>query len=85
MLEGAGLEVADAALFDRPTPLEGEHGLRHWVEMFARDLVARVPAEDREPFFRQVEDSARPRLFRDGTWYADYRRLRVVARPYREL
>jgi trans-aconitate methyltransferase len=80
MLEGTGLEVTDAALFDRPTALDGEHGLRHWVEMFARDLVARVPAVDRERFLRHVEDAARPRLHRDGTWYADYRRLRVVAR-----
>jgi trans-aconitate 2-methyltransferase len=80
MLERAGLEVTDAALFDRPTALEGDDGLRHWVEMFARDLVARVPAEDRERFFRHAEEAARPRLHRDGTWYADYRRLRVVAR-----
>jgi trans-aconitate 2-methyltransferase len=80
LLERAGLEVNDSALFDRPTPLEGTDGLRHWVEMFARDLVARVPAEAREPFFRHVEEAARPRLHRDGTWFADYRRLRVVAR-----
>jgi trans-aconitate methyltransferase len=80
LLERAGLEVASAALFDRPTPLEGEEGFRRWVEMFARDLVARVPAAGREPFFRHAEDAARPDLHRDGTWFADYRRLRVVAR-----
>lgn len=79
LLERAGLEVTDATLFDRPTALEGPEGLRHWVEMFARDLVARVPPQDREPFFRHVEEAARPRLHRDGTWHADYRRLRVVA------
>jgi trans-aconitate methyltransferase len=80
LLERAGLEVTDAALFDRPTPLEGTDGLRHWVEMFARDLVARVPAADRGRFFEHVEEAARPRLLRDGTWYSDYRRLRIVAR-----
>jgi trans-aconitate methyltransferase len=79
LLESAGLEVTDAALFDRPTPLEGADGLRHWVEMFARELVARVPTADRERFFERVEDAARPRLLRDGTWFADYRRLRIVA------
>ena len=66
-------------LFDRPTPLEGDQGLRNWVEMFARGLVARVPADDRERFFRHVDEAARPRLHRDETWHADYRRLRVVA------
>ncbi len=80
LLEGAGLEVAQAALFDRPTPLEGDDGLRNWVAMFARDLVGRVPPDDREAFFRRVEDAARASLHRDGTWFADYRRLRVVAR-----
>ena len=79
ILERAGLEVTHAVLFDRPTPLEGEDGLRHWAEMFARDLVGRVPAGNRETFFRHAEDAARPTLHRDGTWFADYRRLRVVA------
>src|SRR5204862_8105531 len=30
LLEAAGLEVRLAALFDRPTPLEGAGGLRDW-------------------------------------------------------
>ena len=80
LLERAGLEVTHAVLFDRPTPLEGENGLRNWVEMFARDLVGRVSPGDRESFFRHAEDAARPTLHRDGTWFADYRRLRIVAR-----
>ncbi len=80
LLERAGLEVTQAVLFDRPTSLEGEEGLRRWAEMFARDLVARVPAAGRERFFRRAEDAARPALHRDGTWFADYRRLRVSAR-----
>jgi SAM-dependent methyltransferase len=79
LLERAGLEVAQGALFDRPTPLEGDDGLRNWVAMFARDLMGRVPPGDREAFFRRVEDAARASLHRDGTWFADYRRLRVKA------
>ena len=42
LLERAGLEVTDAFLFDRPTLLEGEEGLRHWVQMFAGGLLDRV-------------------------------------------
>jgi trans-aconitate methyltransferase len=79
LLEREGLEVTHAFLFDRPTPLEGEDGLRQWVEMFARDLVGRVPPDDRERYFRTFEEAARPTLYRDGAWFADYRRLRVVA------
>jgi trans-aconitate methyltransferase len=79
LLEAAGLEVRFATLFDRPTPLEGPGGLRDWVAMFARRVLDAIPPDRREEFFRAVEEAARPALFRDGTWTADYRRLRVVA------
>jgi trans-aconitate methyltransferase len=79
LLEAAGLEVRFAILFDRPTPLEGDTGLRDWVRMFAGGMVEAVPAERREEFLQAVEEEARSTLFRDGSWAADYRRLRVVA------
>jgi trans-aconitate methyltransferase len=85
LLERAGLEVTDAFLFDRPTLLEGEEGLRHWVNMFVGGLLDRISPDDREGFFRHVEDVARPTLYRDGQWFADYRRLRIVARKTDEL
>jgi trans-aconitate methyltransferase len=80
LLEAGGLEVTFAQLFDRPTALEGEQGMRRWVEMFGGWALTAVPAARREEFFRAVEDRLRPTLYRDGTWYADYRRLRVMAR-----
>src|SRR5262249_46008512 len=72
LLEAAGLEVTFALLFDRPTVLEGEPGLRRWVEMFASWALSAVPAARREEFFRRVEERLRPTLYQDGTWYADY-------------
>jgi trans-aconitate methyltransferase len=80
LLEKHGLEVIYAILFDRPTPLEGEAGLRHWIEMFAHSVLKIVPEEQRSEFLRRVEEQLRPQLHRNGTWIADYRRLRVVAR-----
>jgi len=80
LLERGGLEVTYAVLFDRLTPLEGEAGMRHWVEMFGKTFLERIPSERRNEFIRQVEDRARAALFREGRWFADYRRLRVVAR-----
>lgn len=79
LLETAGLEVRSATLFDRPTPLAGDSGLRDWVAMFRRAGLDSVPVERQEEFLRAVEEAARPTLFRDGGWFADYRRLRVVA------
>lgn len=79
VLEAAGLEVTYATLFDRPTPLEGEAGLRHWIDMFGGHFLATVPAAQHHEFSRRVEEQLRPALYREGVWFADYRRLRVVA------
>lgn len=79
LLERVSLEVTFATLFDRPTPLEGEKGMRHWIEMFGGHFLRRVPKDRQEDFFRHVEDELRPTLHRDGSWFADYRRLRIVA------
>jgi trans-aconitate methyltransferase len=80
LCEAAGLEVLRAELFDRPTPLSGQHGLREWATMFRPHAVASVPPAQHEELFAAMEEDARARLFRDGTWFADYRRLRIFAR-----
>ncbi len=80
LLEGSGFEVRLITLFDRPTGLaDGEAGLRNWITMFGSDYLAKVNSEMREPFFRRVEELLRSELFRDGQWWADYRRLRFAA------
>ena len=78
-LEARGFDVTFATLFDRPTPLEGEAGLRNWVRMFGTIFLEAIPPDDRERFLGAVERLARPALLHDGQWHADYRRLRVVA------
>jgi len=80
LLERHGLEVLSALLFERPTRLEGaESGLRNWIEMFRGSLLSSIPEPDRESILQRVETKLRPSLFRDGSWWADYRRLRIVA------
>jgi trans-aconitate methyltransferase len=81
LLERHGLAVRHAALFDRPTPLEeGERGLRLWLEMFAGGLLDTLPPEAREQVIQSVERQLRPSRFCDGSWIADYARIRVLAR-----
>ena len=71
VLERNGFEVTTMALFDRPTPLEGgARGLRDWIAMFRGDNTRLI---------EEVEAELKPRLFRDGQWVADYRRLRFTA------
>ena len=79
LVEQVGLRVAYANHFPRPTPLEGESGLRDWMEMFAVPLTEDVPPSIREELWDGVEDAVRPALYDDGVWYADYWRLRIVA------
>jgi len=79
LLEARGFEVSQISLFPRFTKLEGSDGLRNWVSMFGATLLKMIPDDRRDAFLARVEELARPALFRDGTWHADYRRLRVVA------
>jgi trans-aconitate methyltransferase len=80
LLEKHGFEVRTAFTFDRPTKLEHpERGLREWLEMFAESSFESVPAGERAVLTRTIEDRLRPTLYKDGAWWADYRRLRIVA------
>ena len=80
LAETNGLEVRFITLFDRPTELaDGAEGLRDWIRMFATAYLAKVGEGNREEFLTLVEENLRPKLFRDGSWWADYRRLRLVA------
>lgn len=80
LLAHHGLEVREAVLFDRPTPLEdGEHGLATWLEMFGGSFIERLSENQRASFVRDVEAAARPALWKNGSWIVDYRRLRIAA------
>lgn len=79
MLEAHGLEVRAAWLFDRPTPLEGEDGLRNWLAMFGGDMLRGLAADETARVTMQVERILRATHYRNGQWFADYRRIRIVA------
>ncbi|MFC6974602.1 class I SAM-dependent methyltransferase [Halomicroarcula sp. GCM10025709] len=82
-VESHGLELRLVRLFDRPTELDdGEAGLRNWIGMFGDEFFAGVDPTERETVLDTVEDRLRPRLFDGESWTADYRRLRLLARPY---
>ena len=77
-LAAAGFDVDEMEHFSRPTPLPGE--IDGWLETFAGDFLAVVPAADHRAFIDDVRDDLRPRLAdADGNWTADYVRLRFKA------
>lgn len=80
LAEKVGFEVRFITLFDRPTGLaDGAAGMRNWIFMFGAEYLAKAGEARHEEFLGRVEDILRPKLFRDGQWWADYRRLRLGA------
>jgi trans-aconitate methyltransferase len=79
VLEAQGFELRFASLRDRPTPLDGEAGLANWLRMFAGRYLAGLSPEQWQAVVDQVTTTLRPRLYRQGQWWADYRRLCVMA------
>ncbi len=80
LLENAGFQVTFAALFDRPTKLRGENGLKEWIEMFVQTPFDAVEKEsERECIKDEAVDRLRNSLYQNGDWYADYVRIRMKA------
>jgi trans-aconitate methyltransferase len=79
ILEKNGFAVKYAALFDRPTPLDGEEGLRNWIRMFRNGVLENIDKSNHEQFFELAEEFARDKLYKDKQWIADYVRLRMIA------
>ncbi|VXD21863.1 conserved hypothetical protein [Planktothrix serta PCC 8927] len=80
LLEATGFQLKLATLMERPTPLnDSEKGLRHWLRMFADSFFQGIPASEQLHIITDIETHLRPKLFKNGTWIADYKRIRIVA------
>ena len=80
LLEQQGFQVVSATLFDRLTPLAGgEKGLQAWMGMFVKWFLHNLTTEQQDRVVSEMERRLRPILYRNGSWYADYRRLRFHA------
>ena len=80
LLENTGFRVKYAALFDRPTELKGENGLKDWINMFVKTPFAVVENEDvKETMIDKAVENLRGILYKNGKWYADYVRIRMKA------
>jgi len=77
-LERRGFVVRYIALIPRPTPLPGD--LIGWLETFAESFTSKLPQSERSAFLLEVQEAIRPKLCAaDGSWTADYVRLRFAA------
>lgn len=80
LLENKGFEVVFAHLYDRPTLLDSpDAGIKDWIEMFGKDFFKGVSDSDKQRILNQVQNDVMDTCFREGKWYADYRRIRIHA------
>lgn len=79
-LESAGFRVLSAEHYDRPTELaDATSGIKDWLSMFAESFFKRVDLEHIEEIKNEVQDEVRSTCFINNKWYADYKRIRIVA------
>jgi trans-aconitate methyltransferase len=80
LLERQGFRTTYVVHFDRPTLMnDKEKGLEHWLNGFAEDYLYGLGELDRWRVIQRVVEITRSRLFKDGQWFVDYKRIRVVA------
>lgn len=79
LLESKNFQVGYAFHFSRPTKLSGEDGLRNWLEMFSPSIFENVDTVVKNNIFDTVEKNLYEKLYRNGNWYADYKRIRIIA------
>jgi len=78
-LEGAGFTVEMISLYERPTPLQGEDGLRNWLVMFSTNMLQHLSETKKEQIYAKCEELLKPTFYQVHQWVADYCRLRFVA------
>lgn len=79
-LEKAGFTVSLAQWYSRPTELADENnGIKDWLLMFCKPFLKGVIEKDINSILNEVQDSLKDKLFINNKWFADYKRIRIVA------
>jgi trans-aconitate methyltransferase len=80
LLEKAGFKVISTILFDRPTELKGENGMKDWIYMFVKTPFSVINDDaEKDAIIDNAVNNLRDILYKDGKWYADYVRIRIKA------
>ncbi|MCL6217605.1 class I SAM-dependent methyltransferase [Zunongwangia pacifica] len=80
LLEQTGFEIRLAELYDRPTKLaDAESGIADWLLLFGKTFFEGIPEVEAEIIKKEVQTRLKTTLLKEDGWYADYRRLRIIA------
>lgn len=77
LIENHGMKLKSMETLERPTTLPGT--VSEWMSVYANNYLSCLHPKEREAFLDELMELARPTLFRDGKWFADYVRLRFHA------
>ena len=47
--------------------------------MFGTHFFQGIDTKDKTAILAEVQNKVRPACYKDGKWYADYRRIRIMA------
>lgn len=76
-LEQQGFFIRFIECYDRPTVLQSTaKGIVGWLEMFGGSFFRGVEEVAKNEILYEVQNQLSEDLYKDGTWVADYRRLR---------
>ena len=79
LLEAQGFRVEYAIHFDRETELKSNDGIKDWLKMFGKDFFEGLIDMTLDSILTEIQTSLLPTRFYNNKWYADYKRLRIVA------
>ncbi|MNK30843.1 Trans-aconitate 2-methyltransferase [compost metagenome] len=80
LLEEHGFKVEFIRHYDRPTKLsDNKEGLTGWLANFGGDFLNGFSDEEKAGIYAKVTERLVPKLLHEGSMYADYKRLTVVA------
>jgi trans-aconitate methyltransferase len=72
--------VTYASHYDRETELKDTaNGIKDWIKMFGSSFLKNIDEKIADKLLDEIQDSLRATNYRNGKWYADYKRLRIVA------
>lgn len=79
-LEAVGFKVAMAQHFNRPTELADKStGIKDWITMFGKAFFNNVRLKHIEEIKEEIQEKIQSKCFKNEKWYADYKRIRIVA------
>ena len=80
LLEAQGFRVTYAIHYDRDTILkDNASGIKDWIKMFGSSFFKNANENQANEMLNEIQESLAKTNYKNEQWFADYKRLRVIA------